>query len=408
MKEEPVQATREVLPSRSFALTVGLLAFANFVVVTTEFVVVGLLPATARDLSISLGNAGLFVTSFALSAALLGPLLTMMASRREPRQVLTAAALVFAAGNLLVALAPHYVVVIAVRIVQGGALPVFLGVATVVVARMAGAGREGWAVSLVNIGVVAVSIIGIPAGTLLADKVGWAASFAALGSPGLVSAGFIVLQFPQTLKLIPPSRRSEASLLRQPEFLAHLSLSGLMLTAMFAGYTYIAALLSAVAGLNGTMLAWALMGFGVAGVLGNWIAGRIVDRDPLMATAYAASALAFVMAAVAPAGGMPPMLALVVGVWGAAHTAAFVCNQVRVMTAGCQAPAFAMSLYISIANLGIALGAIIGGQIVARYGVAAVGYGSAIITTTVLLIAIVMAAIRHRRSSTLRSCERQA
>ncbi|MBI3524742.1 MAG: MFS transporter, partial [Betaproteobacteria bacterium] len=75
---------RAVEPAPSFTLAVGLLAFTMFVIVTTEFVVVGLLPAMAQDLKLSLAEAGRFVTWFSLAAALLGPPLTMLAGRRDP------------------------------------------------------------------------------------------------------------------------------------------------------------------------------------------------------------------------------------------------------------------------------------------------------------------------------------
>jgi DHA1 family inner membrane transport protein len=381
----------------SFTLAVGLLTFAMFVVVTTEFVVVGLLPAMASDLNVSLADAGWFVTWFALAAALLGPPLTMLAGRRDPRHVLVTTAIIFAAGNLAIALVPHYTVVIAVRVLQGCALPAVASVAIVAAARMAGAGREGWAISLVNIGIVAATVLGVPAGAMMADRAGWAASFAGLGLLGLISAGLVAVWFPRMEIAKQPSMLTEASLLWRPTFLMHLLLSGVMFTAMFAGYTYIAALLGTVADLDGATIAWALMGFGLAGAFGNWVAGRRVDRDPLAATAWVASALMLTMAAVASAGqGLSVVLVLVVGLWGAAHMAAFVISQVRVMRAAREAPAFAMSLNISVCNLGIGLGATLGGQIVEHYGVGSVGYGGAAAAAAALLIAVTMKASRFR------------
>jgi DHA1 family inner membrane transport protein len=173
---------------------------------------------------------------------------------------------------------------------------------------------------------------------------------------------------------------------------------------MFAGYTYIAAFLAAVTGFDGAIIAWLLLGFGLAGALGNWIAGRVVDRDPLAATASVAAALAFAMAAVGLAGGSLPAFLLIAGMWGAAHMAAFVVCQVSAMAAGREAPAFAMSLNISVCNLGIALGAALGGLIVARYGVEATGFGAAALAAAALLIALTMMAARF--GSVRRSRER--
>lgn len=388
---------RAVESAPSFTLAVSLLAFTMFVIVTTEFVVVGLLPAMAKDLNLSITEAGWFVTWFALAAALLGPPLTMLAGRCDPRRVLIAAAIVFAAGNLAIAWAPHYSIVVAVRLLQGCALPAAASVAVVAATRLAGAEREGWAVSRVNIGVVTATVLGVPAGAIAADYAGWPASFVGLALLGLLSAGLVAVWFPRMEIAKQPSMLTEASLLWRPGFLMHLSLSCILFAGMFAGYTYIAALLGAVANLDGSTIGWALMGFGLAGAFGNWIAGLVVDRDPLAATAWVAFALAFAMAVVAPAGeSLSSLLGLVVGLWGAAHMAAFVITQVRVMRAGREAAAFALSLNISVCNLGIGLGATLGGRIVHHYGVGAVGYVGAATAAAALLIAIATTVARSR------------
>jgi DHA1 family inner membrane transport protein len=372
----------------SFAFAVGLLAFAIFVVVTTEFVVVALLPAMAGDLNVSLPEAGWFVTWFAL------------ASRCNPRDALVATALVFAAGNLAAALTPQYRLVVAVRMLQGCTLSVFAGIAIVAAARLAGVGREGWANSLVNIGVVAATVVGIPTGAMIADVAGWPASFALLALLGAISAALIAVRFPRLGSSTPPSLRTEASLLWRPAFLAHLLLSGILFTAMFAGYTYIAAfvgaLLGAANGRDGAIIGGMLIGFGVAGVLGNWIAGRVVDRDPLLATGWVALVLALAMAAIGLTEGSPTLLIVLVGLWGAAHTAAFVFSQASAMMVGSDAPAFAMSLNISVCNLGIALGALIGGWVVDHYGAGASRYGAAVLAVGALLVAVAMTAARSR------------
>ena len=379
----------------SFALSVSVLACATFVVVTTEFVVVGLLPAIAGDLNLSLAEAGWLVSWFALAAALLGPPLTMLAGRYEPRRVLVAAAIVFAGGNLAAALVPHHSILIAVRLVQGCALPVFASVAIVAAARLAGSGREGWSASLVNLGVVGATVLGIPAGAMIAEMTAWPASFAVLAMLGFASAALLAIRLPRLGVVKPPSLRAEASLMWRPAFLAHLLLSGLLFTAMFAGYSYIVPLLSAVAGLDDALAGWMLMGFGVAGVFGNWIAGRVGDRDPLAATAWIAGALILAMAAIGLVGGSFPRLVPLIGLWGAAHMAAFIACQVGAMVAGREAPAFAMSLNISVCNLGIALGAFIGGRVVDIYGAGATGYGAAALAIGALLVAVVMMAWRR-------------
>jgi DHA1 family inner membrane transport protein len=248
--------------------------------------------------------------------------------------------------------------------------------------------------------------VGIPAGAMMADLAGWPTSFALLALLGVISAALIAARFPRLGKSAPPSPRAEALLLRRPAFLAHLLLSGILFTAMFAGYTYIAAFVAALLGAasDGTIIGGMLIGFGLAGVLGNWIAGRVVDRDPLAATGWVALILALAMAAIGLAEGSPTLLLFLVGLWGAAHTAAFVFCQTSAMAAGSDAPAFAMSMNISVCNVGIALGAIIGGRVVDRYGPGASGYGAALLAMGAFLVAIAMTAVRSRSSRRRMKC----
>jgi DHA1 family inner membrane transport protein len=391
-----VEAAGVARDEQSQTLAIGLLAFAMFMVVTTEFSVVGLLPALARAFDISLAQAGWFVTAFAIAAALLGPPLTMIASRCAPRRVLVATALLFAIGNAVAALTTHSAILLAVRIVHGCVLPVFVSIAIVSAARLAGAGREGWASARVNQGVVATAVLGVPLAAITAEHIGWPASFAGLSLLGCVAAALIALLFPRLAGEEQASSREAVALLWQPVFLAQLVLSGVLFTAMFTAYTYIAPLLSRVGMLDGVSLGWMLMLFGLAGIVGNRIAGSVVGPNPVLASAIGAMVLALVMAAISAAGTHLLVLATIVGMWGAAHTAAFVFCQVGAMTTGRGAPAFAMSLNISVCNLGIALGALTGGSVVDRFGVDAAGHVGAALAVVAALIAGVTIAWRSR------------
>ncbi|MGH9162114.1 MAG: MFS transporter [Vicinamibacteraceae bacterium] len=381
----PAPALRRV---RSPNAAIALFAFAVAVVVTTEFIVVGLVPTIARDLGVSLPESGRLVTWFALSSAILGPPLTIGASRVEPRPVLVAALLLFGLGSLVATVIPTYPVLMGVRVVQGAALPVFVSVGSAAVSRLAGAGRDGRALALVNAGVIVGAVLAVPSGVLLADRAGWSASFLGLAIAALIAAAAVQTAFPKGAHAELSSIRAQAAVLETGSFQTHLLLSAALFTAMFAAYTYLAAFLELVAGFAGAHVALALMGFGTAGLLGNWIAGRVVDHGPTAATAGAALVLTVVMPAVSLVGSDRWLLIPLLAVWGATHAAAFVLCQVRIMRAGASAPAFAASLNISVCNLGIALGAAAGGAIVQRYGIEAIGFGSGAFAACALSIAL--------------------
>lgn len=377
------------IPARtpSLAVPAGAVAFATAVVVATEFIVVGLLPAMARDLKISLPEVGGFVSAFAFSSAVFGPLLMIPAGRWQPRRVMAVALIPFVLGNLAAAAMPSYTMLLLVRILQGATLPVLVSVGSAAVASLAGPGREGWAVSLIYIGVVAGIVVAMPAGIILADAIDWRISFVMLGGLAVVAAWGLFFGFPRMPMGRLPTMLDQLSILRQPILQAQLLLSAVLFSAMFAPYTYLAALLEITGGLGALSVAGVLAGFGLAGIPGNMIAGWLSDRGPTQATIGVALMLALAMAAVAFASDFLLLLLPLLAIWGAAHAAAFLLSQMRVMLSAPTAPAFAAALNISAANIGIAAGAAIGGAIVERAGIAATGLGGAALALLALMIA---------------------
>jgi predicted MFS family arabinose efflux permease len=364
-----------------------MLAFATAIVVTTEFIVVGLLPELARELGVSVAAAGWFVTWFALASALFGPPLTIVAARFPPRAALAATLLVFALGNILAVLMPSYGLLVAVRIAQGAALPVLVSIGSAAVAELAGPGGEGRAVGLVYMGVVIAIVVAVPGGVALADTAGWALSFAILAAAAFVGTLILGVSFPR-VGISDAGSAAQASVLRRPLVQAHLVLSAAIFTGMFAAYSYLAAFLETVAGFAGEVIAVVLAGFGLAGVLGNWIAARVVDQGPTRATAGVAILLMLAMSVASLVGARLALLLPLLAVWGAAHTAAFLLCQVRVMLAAPAAPAFASSLNISACNLGIAVGAATGGWVVDHFGVGMIGLGGGALSAGALVIAL--------------------
>jgi predicted MFS family arabinose efflux permease len=224
---------------------------------------------------------------------------------------------------------------------------------------------------------------------LIAAVAGWRMTFLAIAVLCAATAALIIVLFPRLQPAQTGSLRSQAAILKRGKILAYLALSATIFTAMFAGYTYLADFLGQVTGFSGTTVGWILMGFGGVGVLGNWAAGRIVDRGPLFATILATGLLTVTTAVTAPAAAAGQRdLMIVLAAWGFAQGASFVVNQVRVMKAAPpHAQAFAASLNVSVCNVGIGLGAIVGGRAVDLVGIGRVDYVAAAIGLAALAIA---------------------
>ncbi|MNJ51531.1 Inner membrane transport protein YdhP [compost metagenome] len=157
---------------------------------------------------------------------------------------------------------------------------------------------------------------------------------------------------------------------------------------MFTAYTYLADMLERLAGFDGALVGWCLMGFGAVGLIGNSLGGRAVDRHPLKASAAFCALMMVGMIAVVPAIHTVYGLGLALAIWGMTQAALFLVSHVRLIKAAPQAPAFAASLNIAGANLGIGLGAVIGGRVIDTLGLANLGYAAAILIGLSVLLAL--------------------
>lgn len=381
-------------PATASGPAIIILALAAFVIVSTEFLIVGLIPALARDFGVSVPQAGQLVALFAFTVMLAGPPLTAALAHVERKRLFVAILLVFAGANALAALAPNLWVLALARFIPALALPVFWGTASEAAARMAGPLRAGQAVSRVYLGISAALLFGIPIGTLAAAAIGWRASFWGLAALSLLLAALMARHMPALSQSARTPLRDQARILKDPLLLAHIGLSVAVFTAMFTAYTYLADILERLAGVAPAQVGWWLMGFGAVGLIGNTLGGKAVDRHPLRAT------LAFTlllglgtlasMPLAASLGGLLPALAA----WSIANTALYPICQVRVMQAAPQAQALAGTLNVSAANAGIALGAALGGLAIPRWGLDSVGYAAAAVA---LLAALMIAPIARLR-----------
>lgn len=368
------------------ARAVLLLAISAFVIVTTEFIIVGLLPGIARDFGMSIAMAGSLVTLFAFTVMLFGPLLTGLVSHFDRKKLFVALLFLFAFSNALVAIAPNVWIVASGRFLPALALPVFWGTSSETAAQLAGPERSGKAVSNVYMGIAAAMVFGIPVGTLVGNTVGWRGTFWILAALSLVMGVLLALVMPTLQKPPRLELRHQMRILKSPVFVGNLVLSVVVFTAMFTAYTYLADMLERLAHIPAGAVGWWLMGFGVVGLGGNWLGGQMVGKNPLQATLIAVVVLAIGMTASTLFVSSQVELIISLGVWGLANTALYPICQVRVMRAAAHSQALAGTLNVSMANAGIGLGAIIGGFTIDQSGITNIGYVASIIAIGAALL----------------------
>ncbi|MCG3463988.1 MFS transporter [Xenorhabdus bovienii] len=373
--------------SRS-GLSIVILAVAAFVIVTTEYLIVGLLPALSRDLNVSISAAGQLVTLFAFTVMLFGPILTVLLSHIERKRLFIVILLIFSVSNALAAVAPNIWVLAIARFIPALMLPVFWGTASETAGQIVGPKRAGRAVSQVYFGISAALLFGIPLGTLASDSIGWRSTFWGLAGLSLLMAILMFIFMPTVARPEKIKIKEQTRILKDPRFVANVVLSIVIFTAMFTAYTYLADTLERLVGVQPAYVGWWLMGFGAIGLIGNWLGGRFVDRNPLRVTVIFTLLLGIGMAFSVPLASSLFLLGISLALWGIAYTALFPICQVRVMKSASHAQALAGTLNVSAANAGTGLGAIIGGVAITQWGLGSIGY----VATGIAVIAILMVA----------------
>ncbi|EPX84013.1 MFS transporter [Salipiger mucosus] len=385
------------MTSRSESVfTTATLITGAFLVVAVEFVVVGLAADLSSSLAINTAQYSLVVSVFALGAAIGGPGLVYYLSRFPAKRVL-AWSLAPYVGNIAFVFYPDFSTTLALRAIQGATLPVFMSFANVWMAQRYGTGHG---TSLLYIGVVAGGALAPPIGASLAALVGWQSVMFGLGL-------FCLLVLTAVFKYLdegaPGSSRLQRDQTLDGYLLGHLTLTVFTFAALFASYAHITQILRN-AGVQRDVVDVLLLIFGVAGFAGNCLAAKVVSW-PLGASCCATALVA--LCSLAFQTGYKPETAMAVTIaatWGGAHAASFVLSQARLMNAAPHFPAFSGSLNISAGNIGIALGAVLGGFSVSPAGT---GMSTGAVSSMLAVLSVVLAGLLAVRKAAMAEAKRK-
>ena len=377
-------------PSRSMPVALYALAAGAFGIGTTEFVIMGLLMQVAADLKVSIATAGLLISGYALGVFIGAPILTVATSRMPRKTVLIGLMAIFTLGNLCCALAPNYTVLLLARIITALAHGTFFGVGAVVATGLVAADRRASAISIMFTGLTIATLLGVPAGARLGLHFGWRSTFWAVAAIGVVAMIVIAA-------LVPASRDNNAGIAVRDELRAISNpavLLGLLMTVFgFAGvftvFTYIQPILTEVTSFAESAVSPILLVFGVGLIAGNLLGGKLADRKLMPALLLTLVALIAVLGVMTFALHNKALTVVFVGLLGVAAFATVPPLQLWVLHKAHDAQSLASSLNIGAFNLGNALGAWLGGVVVARGpGLGALTWVAALITLAGLMVAL--------------------
>lgn len=338
------------------------LALAAFAVGTAEFVISGILPPLATDLSVSIPVAGLLVTAYALGVAVGGPLLSMLTHRMPQRTVLVGALMLFTGSQVLCALAADYNMLLAARIVSSAAHGLFFGAGNVVVAALVPPERRGAALSMFISGITVANLLGLPGGSYIGNLFGWRASFIAVAALGLVAVLVLAWRLPRA----QPGGQSHSrirdqfrELRHQQVWMSYIAIALTMVGTLAFG-TYQVPIMINVTRISPDIVPVYLLVGGVGSVLGIWAGGKGTDWKPMPTLIFvllAQSVLFFTMIFAMHDKVWMTVNLMATSIVGFAFSTPL---QARVIHAARRAPNLASALISSAFNIGIACGALIG------------------------------------------------
>lgn len=339
------------------------LAIGAFGIGTTEFSPMGLLPEIANGVHVSIPTAGLLVSAYALGVMLGAPFMTLLLGRYGKRPALMLLMGIFTVGNLVSALAPDYLSLLAGRVITSLNHGAFFGLGAVVAASVVPPNRRASAVATMFMGLTIANIGGVAAATWIGQHLGWRLAFVIAAALGVVTLIALRLALPAGQAGDKPDVAAELRVLVRPRVLTALATTVMGSAAMFTLYTYVSPLLATLTHASGNVVTLVLVLVGVGFTLGNWLGGRLADWSLSGAVTLFLLVLAALMLVMPLAIGQVWSAALMFTLWGAAAFGLVPPVQTRVMQVAHDAPGLASSVNIGAFNLGNALGAALGGLV---------------------------------------------
>ncbi|UPK76040.1 MFS transporter [Nocardioidaceae bacterium SCSIO 66511] len=386
-------------PNAAYAIVA--LALGGFAIGTTEFVTMGLLPEIATGIGESIPSTGHIISAYAVGVFVGAPLIVSVSARLPRRALAIGLVLALGVGNLLTVLAQSYPMLMAARFIAGLPHGAYFGVASLIAASLVTPDKRGRAVSSVMLGLAVANVAGVPAATWLGQTLGWRTAYVSVVLITLATAALILAYVPHSPGDREASVRTELSALRRPQVWLTLAIGTVGFGGMFAMYSYIAPVVTDVAHQGKSFIPLVLFAYGVGGVAGTALGGRLADWAILRSLMGALVATAVLLAVFTQAASYAPALVATVFLISLTASTLVVCLQMRLMEVAGHAAMLGAALNHSSLNAANALGAWLGGVVIAGgYGYTAPSaVGSVLALAGIAILAVSGFLYRNERLS---------
>ncbi|MGW9120530.1 Cmx/CmrA family chloramphenicol efflux MFS transporter [Streptomyces sp. NPDC055663] len=385
-------------------LAVYILGLSVFALGTSEFMLSGLLPPIADDMNVSIPRAGLLISAFAIGMVIGAPLLAVATLRLPRRTTLIALISVFGLGQVAGALAPTYEVLFASRVVSAFACAGFWAVGAAVAIAMVPVNSRARAMAVMIGGLSIANVLGVPLGAFLGENFGWRSAFWAVGAASAVALVGVTTLIPRIpLPEQKPRLKQEMSIYRDRQVWLSIVITALAAGGVFCAFSYLAPLLTDVAGLDSGWVPTVLALFGIGALVGTTIGGRVADAhlfgvlmSGIAASTVFLAALALFASNQVAAIGLSFLLGL-----SAFYTAPAL--NARMFNVAGAAPTLAGATTTAAFNLGNTGGPWLGGAVIdADFGFAATAWAGAAMTVLALVAVVFSLRLQRSRASSSR------
>lgn len=366
------------------------LAMSAFAIGTTEFVIMGLLPDVAGDLSISIPAAGWLISGYALGVAIGAPIMALLTAKLPRKLSLILLMVIFIVGNILCALALNYHFLMLARIITALCHGAFFGIGAVVAASLVAPNRKASAVALMFTGLTLANVLGVPIGTWFGQLYGWRSTFWGVAIIGVVAFIALIVSLPSQKEETPPNLKREVSALVNGKLWLSLAMTVFFAAAMFALFSYIAPMLLQVTGVTHQGVSWTLFLIGAGLTVGNILGGRLADWKVSFSLILSFSLIAIFSLLFRWTSHGLWLAEITLFLWAMAAFATVPALQINVVLHGKDAPNLVSTLNIAAFNVGNALGAWVGGSVIAHgFGLTAVPVAAAGLAVIGLVICLI-------------------
>lgn len=337
------------------------LIVGNFFVATSFMSVGGLLNDIAASLAITIGQAGLLIAAFGISAAICAPTLATLGSRIDRRLLLTLSMAICALANVLAALSRDYDQLMLARVLAAVTSAVYTPQVAATVSMLVPEGERGPTLAKLMIGWAVGSVLGNPLSVLIASMFSWRASFAFIGLASGVVALLVWRSVPANVHVPPLNWQRWFEVLRSPALRWLTAATALTNVGGNVMWSYIAPIVKAVQGISGPALAALLFTSGIGGLLGNLLSVRLIRRVGATSVAYKCNGISAVVMVLWPFLAMWTAAIYVAQfVWSLGSAGFPAVQQARLVAVAPMLAAATIALNSSMTYLGGSIGATIG------------------------------------------------